>query len=67
MTGFGRDSSPPVNVLWGAINLAAGCLLVSGADRRAGAEASARAWPVALEAGSVSMSLFMVTYKLLHR
>lgn len=67
MTPFGRDSSPLVNVLWGAINFVGGCLLVLNGDRQASAGARSRAWPVAMEAGSLLMSLFMIIYKLTHR
>jgi hypothetical protein len=33
ITPFGRDSSPLANPLWGGINFACGCLLVSRTDR----------------------------------
>jgi hypothetical protein len=52
-TPFGRDSSPLADLLWGGINFACGCLLVSRTDRRAEAKADPDAWLRPLLAGGV--------------
>ena len=65
ITPFGRDSSPLVNLLWGAVNFACGCLLVSRTDRRADAGADPDAWLLPLLAGGVFWSSFGVVYELL--
>ena len=67
MTPFGRDSSPQVNALWGALNFAGGCLLVRHADRSADAGGDPHAWLPPLLAGSCSWSLFGLAYELRKR
>ena len=63
LTPFGRDSSSAVNALWGAVNLAGGCLLARHTDRRIGAGADPEAWLPTLLAGSLSWSSFGLIYE----
>ena len=64
ITPFGRDSSPLLNALWGAINFVGGCLLVSRTDRKVDAETNPDAWLLPTLAGGVFWSSFGVIYEL---
>lgn len=63
LTPFGRDSSPRVNPIWGAMNLAAGALLIRAADRREGGGRDPDAWVLPFEAGGLAMTTFGVLYE----
>jgi hypothetical protein len=63
LTPFGPNSSPGVNLLWGAINLAGGCLLMRAADRREGAGRDPEAWLLPFEAGGLAMTAFGTLYE----
>jgi hypothetical protein len=60
MTPFGRESSAKVNLLWGLLNLFGGVLVIRSTDRKARAELSAHDWLLALLAGGLVWSVFMV-------
>ena len=60
MTPFGRDSSAQVNLLWGLVNLFGGVFLIRSTDRKASAHLSAHQWLLALLAGGLFWSVFMV-------
>ena len=62
-TAFGENSSPVVNLLWSAINVAGGSLLFRFADRREQVRtADAKAWQIPYEAGCLALSVFGVCY-----
>ena len=60
MTPFGRDSSAEVNLLWACINLLSGIFLIRSTDRKAGVHPLAHEWLMALLAGGLFWSVFMV-------
>lgn len=62
-TAFGEHSSPVVNLLWSAINVAGGSLLFRFADRREQVRtADSKAWQIPYEAGCLALSVFGVFY-----
>jgi hypothetical protein len=63
-TGFGRDSSPSVNMLWGTINIIGGCLLVRRTDRKTDLTTDSNAWLLSVLAGSLFWTLFGIVYQL---
>lgn len=64
ITPFGRDSSPMVNLLWGAINFVGGCLLLRRTDRKTDAKAEPEAWLLPLLLGELFWASFGVIYEL---
>ena len=62
LTPFGRDSSAPINGLWGCINFVGGYLLVRYVDKKTGATADSKLWQLPYEAGCLFWSLFGVLY-----
>ena len=62
-TAFGENSSPVVNLLWSAINVAGGSLLFRFADRREQVHtADSKAWQIPYETGCLALSVFGVFY-----
>ncbi len=63
ITPFGKNSSPSINLLWSAINVACGYLLVRFADSRAvGNKVDSKGWQIPYELGCFSLSVFGVLY-----
>jgi hypothetical protein len=60
MTPFGPNSSAEVNLLWGVLNLLSGLFLIRSTDRKTQADPSAHQWLMALLAGGLFWSVFMV-------
>jgi hypothetical protein len=63
MTPFGRDSSPRINGLWGAVNAISGLLLILRTNRRPDAAHEPRSRLLPILVGSLVWSAFMVTFE----
>jgi hypothetical protein len=67
MTPFGRNSSAFVDMVWGAADVVGGATLLRRTSPEVDASADANGWLIALEAGSVCWSVFMVLYEVAKR